>query len=294
MPTACLTQKLFEATKNYEFESEEASMSIDLRFLQEQLFFNTVRISIKGKKGSSIGTGFIVKYRLPYDPEKFYTFVVSCKHVFGDPNQNILLNFHKLDPNTESEKPKLGETIAVEAPFFKDAYFTHPDPETDLACIQISGIMDMIRKNSEKLGSIFFLATEPEHFSAFNEEGLLPGTRTFYIGYPAGEFDELNNLPLLRVGHVSSIPKIDYRGTSTFVIDGQVHPGSSGSPVFGIFNSSTRLLGVLTAMITQDEPSEERQDGSVMFTRHRLGSTLTISGGVTDRIHQTIENRGRN
>ena len=34
--------------------------------------------------------------------------------------------------------------------------------------------------------------------------------------------------------------------------------------------------------------------GNRAFYRWVFNSTLTISGGVTDRIHQTIENRGRN
>ncbi len=45
-------------------------------------------------------------------------------------------------------------------------------------------------------------------------------------------YDEKNNLPLFRTGFISSHPKVDYNGRPVFIIDAQVFPGSSGSPVY--------------------------------------------------------------
>jgi hypothetical protein len=244
---------------------------MDLIYLQEELFFSTVRISLQGDEDGSIGTGFLVKYRLPYDPDNFYTFLVSCRHVLENVEQNITLNFHKLDPDSEQARPALGQKISVVEPRFADAYFAHEDPDVDLACIQISGIMQMIRDRKTEFGEMFFLATEPSHFSDYTHPGLLPGLSVFYIGYPEDEYDELNNLPLMRVGHIASIPKVDYTGRPEIVIDGEVHPGSSGSPVFAFFPESAQLLGVLTSMRVASVAAEDLTGQSTIFTEQRIG-----------------------
>mgnify|MGYP003291781313 CR=1 FL=1 len=45
-------------------------------------------------------------------------------------------------------------------------------------------------------------------------------------------YDKKNNLPLVRTGTIASHPRKDFNGLPQFVIDAQVFPGSSGSPVF--------------------------------------------------------------
>ena len=268
---------------------------MDLKYLQEELFFCTVRISIEGNEGGSIGTGFLVKYRLPYEKEKFYTFLVSCRHVLEDVEQKITLNFHKLDPTSEKARPILGEKITVVAPNFDEAYFGHDDPEIDLACIQISGIMQMIHERKAELGELFFLATEPDHFSDYTHEGLIPGLKVFYIGYPEDEYDELNNLPLLRVGYVASIPKVDYNGRPEVVIDGEVHPGSSGSPVFGIFGNSAQLLGVITSMRVESVPAKDLSGQHTIYTQQRIGLGYLVKVSklkeLLDAAYQECEKR---
>lgn len=244
---------------------------MDLKYLQEELFFCTVRISVEGNEPGSMGTGFLVKYRLPYDNEKFYTFLVSCRHVLENVDQKIILNFHKLDSKSEQARPVLGEKITVAAPNFIEAYFEHDDPDIDLACIQISGIMQMIKEREANFGKLFFLATEPRHFSDYLHEGLLPGLKVFYIGYPEDEYDKVNNLPLLRVGYVASIPKVDYNGKPELVIDGEVHPGSSGSPVFGVFGQSAQLLGVLTSMRAEPVPTHDASGKHIIDVEQRIG-----------------------
>lgn len=59
-----------------------------------------------------------------------------------------------------------------------------------------------------------------------------PGDDVVVIGYPLGFFDEINNLPIARMGSVASAYGVKFRGEPHFLIDARLHSGSSGSPVF--------------------------------------------------------------
>ena len=68
--------------------------------------------------------------------------------------------------------------------------------------------------------------------ATFSEPELSVTQNVFFIGYPDDRFDKKNNLPLIRQGMIASHPKYDFNGAPLFIIDAQVFPGSSGSPVY--------------------------------------------------------------
>jgi hypothetical protein len=80
----------------------------------------------------------------------------------------------------------------------------------------------------------------------FTDPNLLPGNEVWFVGYPENRFDTVNNLPILRRGYIASLPKIDFEGRKQFLIDAQVFPGSSGSPVFTALNGKMQLLGIVS------------------------------------------------
>jgi hypothetical protein len=55
--------------------------------------------------------------------------------------------------------------------------------------------------------------------------------KIFIMGYPFGWYDEVNNLPIARVGHLSSPFKIPFRGKPVMLGDIETHKGMSGGPV---------------------------------------------------------------
>ena len=66
------------------------------------------------------------------------------------------------------------------------------------------------------------------------------------VGYPDGLSDTKNNLPLVRRGITASSLHYDFNGSSTFLIDAAIFPGSSGSPVY-LYNTGTfpvKLAGI--------------------------------------------------
>ncbi len=82
----------------------------------------------------------------------------------------------------------------------------------------------------------------------------------FIMGYPYGWHDEVNNLPITRVGHLSSPFKIPFRGKPVMLGDIETHRGMSGGPVF------MRLKDYI-----------EKKDGKLI---KRMGASRTILIGI--------------
>lgn len=63
------------------------------------------------------------------------------------------------------------------------------------------------------------------------EAQLAQGASLNVIGYPLGFYDTVNNLPITRSGSVASPFWTHFRGQPLFLIDANLHAGTSGSPV---------------------------------------------------------------
>ena len=205
---------------------------------EEQVFFTTTRISIPNEDGktSSIGTGFLINAPLHDSQNRSVTLLISNKHVFVNPSKNINFNFNKKNGDGT---PDYGNIHTFTAKDFSAIYTEHPDKDIDLACINASDI-------TQPEHNVYFKNLTTEFLSDFNEDLLFPGLDVWFVGYPDNRFDVGNNLPLLRRGYISSIPKLNFNKRKQFVIDAQVFQGSSGSPVFAPINGQFKLLGVVT------------------------------------------------
>lgn len=212
-------------------------MRINNKF-EEQVFFTTTRITIPQTNGTgtSIGTGFLYNAPLNDGTDRNVTLLISNKHVFQNPNGAISFTFNKKDHESE---PDLGNIHTFSDSEFAGIYTEHPNPVIDLACINASII-------THEEHNVYYKNITPEMISDFKEENFVPGLDIWFVGYPANRFDVSNNLPLLRKGYVSSIPKVDFNSKEEFVIDAQVYQGSSGSPVFAAIDGNFKLIGVVT------------------------------------------------
>lgn len=215
-----------------------------LEKFEEQVFFSTVRITIQSNQGSgtSIGTGFLFRASLNDTKNRSVTLLISNKHVFVDPTQKMILNFHRKN----NAAPELGQTVTFEDNSFSGAYTEHPDSSIDLACINISSI-------SRQELNVYYKTLNPEMLCEFNEEELLPGKDVWFIGYPENRFDTAHNLPILRRGYIASIPKVNFNNRQQLIIDAQVFPGSSGSPVFTTLGANYKLLGIVTQTMVRNQ-----------------------------------------
>jgi hypothetical protein len=84
------------------------------------------------------------------------------------------------------------------------------------------------------------------------------------VGYPRGFSDDLHNLPVYRKAMVASQYGISFRGKPYFLIDANLHPGTSGSPVVSSHHTlfkedgqkeGYRLFGIFSAEhLVEGEP----------------------------------------
>jgi len=95
-----------------------------------------------------------------------------------------------------------------------------PEPEVDLVCVPLN--IDSTR--------YLFVPVDEEFFDTKN---LRVGfEKIFILGYPLGWYDCVHNLPITRIGHLSSPFGVPFQGKPFMLGDVETHPGMSGSPVF--------------------------------------------------------------
>lgn len=253
-------------------------MKIDV--FQEQVLLCTARIVVPlaERNERSVGTGFLVG--APIADGRQLLLLVSNKHVFVGSQHVAQVAFHRCD-SSDQTKPRLGETIKTNIPLSTGGFTEHPNSEVDLACVNISDL------RVQRSDAFYKLLSIEDSAATFEEDWLLPGGDICFVGYPAGLFDEQNNLPVLRSGTIASHPKIFFNGKPQFLIDAHVHGGSSGSPVFALsppwINQAARLVGVVTQTVM-------RKDKIVPIARaeeYAVNSTIGI--GIVLRIELVRE-----
>ena len=118
----------------------------------------------------------------------------------------------------------------------------------------------------------------------FSEPQLTVTQYVYFIGYPDNRYDKKNNLPLVRMGMIASHPKYDYNGEPIFIIDAQVFPGSSGSPVLidltyenlkngqlVIGQRNFKLLGIVSQTMVRNNKLQTIQTATDFVTQEILG-----------------------
>jgi S1-C subfamily serine protease len=68
------------------------------------------------------------------------------------------------------------------------------------------------------------------------------------IGYPMGFYDAIHNLPIVRNGTLATPYGVPFAGKPLFLIDAELHPGTSGSPVVSPASSSRRTTEPLFSL----------------------------------------------
>ena len=88
------------------------------------------------------------------------------------------------------------------------------------------------------------------------------------VGYPLGFSDDINNLPVYRKGMIASSYPVEFEQYPYFLIDSNLHEGTSGSPVLnspnnmltdsqgrGLHSNKSLLLGIHSAEhVVEEEP----------------------------------------
>ncbi|WP_158691044.1 trypsin-like peptidase domain-containing protein [Streptomyces sp. 351MFTsu5.1] len=188
----------------------------------KELLFVTVRIVNEGAGGvRTVGTGFLLHKKV--NDSSSILFIVTNKHVLADA-QLLTLGFIARGDDGE---PKLGqrEDVTIGNPGI--AWVGHPDPEVDVAVLSIGEII-------EQLGQKIFYRTMPMSQMPVDGDGLFIDAieEITFIGYPNGQQDPAHLTPIVRRGITATPLELPFSGKPSFLVDGSVFGGSSGSPVF--------------------------------------------------------------
>jgi len=180
-----------------------------------------VILIIQIQSGQTVGTAtgfFYVRNDVVY--------LVTNRHVVLDEEKGIKpdtlrVKLHE-DPND------MTKNVDFDIPLYSASlakWHVHPDYKTkkiDVAVIEIDQRALRAGHFIKGLSSSNFL---PKGYV------IQPGEDVMVIGFPRGFSDSTHNLPLVRNAMISSAYGVDFQSNPFFLIDANLHPGMSGSPV---------------------------------------------------------------
>lgn len=257
--------------------------------IQEQIMHTTLRIELlKNGVIQGSGTGFLIS--VPTDNKDAVRIVlVSNKHVllYGD---EIAVTFTMM----KNGLPEYGKTVRLPISNMRPNVVGHPDPEVDVAALVCTGIFNLFPNQ------LYFKTISYELLSDFTEQELSVAENVYFVGYPDGRYDAKNNLPLIRTGLISSNPKLDYNGKPIFIIDAQVFPGSSGSPVYINYtvedfknnrivlsdHPNIKILGIIAKTMIRKNQLQSIPVGTINVTEEVLGLGIVFKSTV---IKETVD-----
>ncbi|WP_349913080.1 S1 family peptidase [Acinetobacter pittii] len=206
----------------------------------DQIYYSTVRVECGD---GSVGTAYIVN-TLHLLGEYGKIFLVSNNHVVKG-KMGCHITFHRADSLENKEK------IGVYRHKFKNLRWdkewkSHPNPSIDLAILDLTPYLHELAD----LGIFLFYRSIPlADIPNYDEMSMIQAIeQVFFVGYPSGLIDKVNNLPIARKGHLATPLHENFGGEPLFLIDASVFGGSSGSPVFIINdgNGYTKTNGDIT------------------------------------------------
>ena len=127
-----------------------------------------------------------------------------------------------------ADKPQIGQRVDIS---LQNQYWHgHPNPDIDIAVTPLVPILNTIGQEGKK---VFFKSIPLSSIPTPDQINELDALENVvFVGYPNGQFDAINLLPIIRRGITASPIQVDYEGKPIFIVDASVFPGSSGSPVF--------------------------------------------------------------
>jgi len=197
-----------------------------------------IHFSSKSKvKENGSASGFFFEHRDLY-------YFITNRHVIVDIDRDH--HPDKLSLNLHIDEEDLSQNRVFKIPLYDDKdllWLEHPqnydgkinkNELIDLVALQLRrrDINDYIIKpfRSDK-----DLLPETEDFLSSGVKGFIGGysiwERLLVIGYPEGIYDSANNLPIIRSATVASAIGVPFNRKPKFIIDAQLHEGTSGSPV---------------------------------------------------------------
>jgi S1-C subfamily serine protease len=186
--------------------------------MRELLLVVTLILQMQNGQAVGSATGFFYE-------RNGSLYLVTNRHVVMDETKSIKPDLLKVKLHTDpNDLTKNGD---VDIPLYSNGiakWHVHPDysaKKIDIAVIEV---------DSSKLKPYFFKALSAAIF-LHKDYSLAMGEDVMVIGFPRGLSDSKHNLPINRSAMISSAYNINFQGSPLFLVDGNLHPGMSGSPV---------------------------------------------------------------
>ena len=216
---------------------QNSHMSMNIKH-DSNISFTTMRITGKTRGDGNLimGTGFIFGFKSWTDAFQYWPGIITNKHVIEECNEITLYyalqeNGKRLFSESTEKKINLGDNSLEH-----ELVVPHPDPDIDLVCIlPLDHSMEIQVNQQNKIG---FLQCRREDIpSSWYHEHIRESDNVVVPGYPDGNWDWKNNISITRRGILATPYEVDYANRHEFLIDITVHEGSSGSPVFVVYDS---------------------------------------------------------
>jgi len=186
--------------------------------IHEIVLIVTLILEIQGGQPIATATGFFYH-------QDGNTYLVTSRHVVINekkdhkPEHLVLLH---------SDNNDLTKSKRFQVDLYRDGKpLWHDHPDYSNFGIDIT-VVELDQKRLRK-GHVFKALSKQSFFPS--KFVVMPGEDVFVMGYPHGRFDSVHNLPLMRNAMVSNAHGIPFIGKPCFLIDGNMNPGMSGSPV---------------------------------------------------------------
>lgn len=197
--------------------SGSGATSIKRFCMQNQLIWAVTRIVpiVKGKDSGS-ATGFFFR-------RDDGVHLVTNRHVIIDEEKGFFPEALKIRIHIEKEDLTLNKEISMSLYREKERLWReHSLKEIDVVALKV---------NFGEMGDLYYKAFTRRNFVPKDVE-IGFGHDVLVVGYPYGYHDYTHNLPVARNAMVASFHPVPFEGSPFFLIDGNLHRGMSGSPVF--------------------------------------------------------------
>jgi V8-like Glu-specific endopeptidase len=155
--------------------------------------------------------------------DKEHLFLITNKHViygkdFAEPKiKQITIILH-----TDASNATINEQLVIELfdAYGKRKWLEHKNPTVDVLLIPIT------LENKK-----YIITPLNRTYIEDAKEFVTLFEKIVVVGYPYGWYDDINNLPIIRIGHLSGPFKVGFKGNPWMIGDVITHPGMSGAPV---------------------------------------------------------------
>jgi Trypsin-like peptidase domain len=180
-----------------------------------------------------------------------------------------------------------------------EGWLVHEDPNVDLAALEVAFPPSASEDSS---GDVFrYLKVNLDTLGLLRPQEMrwppLEGEDIFFIGMTSQFQGEATNLPTVRRGAIALVsdqPLVGMFGPSEYyVVEAQVYPGNSGSPVWVVYKDAGATLGVLAFAFPVEEEIRRSLEGGINVY-HNFGLSLVVPiEKVTEMLNSDKERERR-